>query len=284
MTLGTTLPFGLRDVKLIAYPSLAATAFGTQLIDLPNAQTFDFTETEEYVELRGDDTLVTSHGQGPTLDCSLESGGISTDAYKIINGGTVVESGVTPNQVKRYRKKVTDQRPFFTVVGQSISDSGGDIWSVVYRCRATGDLSGEFSDGAFFIPTADITGFGCLVSGLVDGNEINGTLYDFVQHETVTTITAPIIDVAAAPTVLSLSDVTGPAAGGEIVTITGTSFIGVTGITFGGTAATDYEVVDPNHIVAVAPAHAAGAVAVVVTNATGSSSASLTAANTYTYV
>jgi hypothetical protein len=284
MTLGTSLPFGLRDVKLIAYPTLAATAFGTTPVDLPNAQTFSFTETEEYVELRGDDQLVTSHGTGAQADCDLESGGISMDAYKVINGGTIIESGVTPNQVKRYRKRVTDQRPFFTVIGQSISDSGGDVHAVVYRCRATGDIAGEFADGAFFIPSAAVTGFPCLVSGNVDGAEILGSLYDFVQHETITSAIAPALDTPAAPTVLGLSDITGPAAGGEIVTITGTSFIGVTTVTFGVTAATDYEVVNPTTIVAVAPAHAAGAVAVIVTNATGSSSGTPGAGNTYTYV
>lgn len=283
MALGTALPFGLRDVKLIQYPSLAATAFGSTLVDLPNSQTFSFNETEEYVELRGDDQLVTSHGQGASLDCDLESGGISVDAYKTINGGTVIESGVTPNQVKRYRKKVTDQRPFFTVIGQSISDSGGDFWTVVYRARATGDISGEFADGAFFIPSSAVTGFPCLVSGLVDGNEILGTLYDFIQHETITSISAPVIDVPAAPTVLGLSDTSGPAAGGEIVTISGTNFIGVIDVEFDNVNATDYEVVNSTTIVAITPAHAAGATVVTVTNATGESSATPAAGNTYTY-
>lgn len=284
MALGTALPFGLRDVKLIAYPSLAATAFGSTLVDLPNAQTFSFTETEEYVELRGDDKLVTSHGQGAQLDCDLESGGISIEAYKTINGGTIIESGVTPNQVKRYRKKVTDQRPFFTVIGQSISDSGGDLHAVVYRCRATGDIAGEFADGAFFIPSSAITGFPCLVSGNVDGNEILDTLYDFVQHETITSAIAPALDTPAVPTVLGLSDNSGPAAGGEIVTISGTSFIGVIDVEFDNVNATDYEVVNSNTVVAITPAHAAGAAVVTVTNATGESSAVGTSGNTYTYV
>lgn len=283
MTLGTSLPFGLRDVKLIAYPSLAATAFGTTPVDLPNAQTFSFTETEEYVELRGDDKLVTSHGQGAQLDCDLESGGISIEAYKVINGGTIIESGVTPNQVKRYRKKVTDQRPFFTTIGQSISDSGGDLHAVVYRCRATGDIAGEFADGAFFIPSSAVTGFPCLVNGLVDGNEILDTLYDFVQHETIASAIAPALDTPAAPTVLSLSDTSGPAAGGEIITITGTGFIGVIDVEFDSVNATDYEVVNANTIVAVAPAHAAGAAVVSVTNATGESTMTPNAGNTYTY-
>lgn len=284
MSLGTALPYGLRDVKLIAYPSLAATTFGTVLVDLPNGQTFSFAETEEYTELRGDDQLVTSHGQGAQLDCDLESGGISLPAYKVINGGQIIETGVTPNQVQRYRKLVTDQRPFFMVVGQAISDSGGDFHTIVYRCRATGDLAGEFTDGAFFIPAVAVTGFPCLVAGDVDGEEVLGALYDFVQHETITAIIAPALDVAAAPTVTSLSDVTGPAAGGEIVTIYGTGFIGVTDVEFDSVNATDYEVVDSHTIVAVAPAHAAGAAVVSVTNATGESTMTPSAGNTYTYV
>jgi hypothetical protein len=284
MTLPIALPYGLRDVKIIPYADLTADTFGVELIDLPNAQTFEFTETEEYTDLRGDDQLVTSHGQGPQMDCSLESGGISMEAYRAINGGSIIETGVTPNQVKRYRKAVTDQRPFFAVVGQAISDSGGDVHTIVYRCRATGDLAGTFTDGEFLIPTADITGFGCNVDGDLDGEPILGALYDFVQHESITAIGAPALDTPSVPLLFSLSDITGPAAGGEVVIINGSGFTGVTDVEFDNVNATDYEVVDSHTIVAITPAHAAGAIAVTVTNGTGESSAVLTAANTYTYV
>jgi hypothetical protein len=281
MSLGTALPFGLRDVRLVPYPDLTATEFGTTLIDLPNAQTFSFTETEDYTELRGDDQLVTSHGQGAQLDCDLESGGISLEAYRTINGGQIIETGVTPNQVKRYRKLVSDQRPFFTVIGKAISDSGGDLHAVVYRARATGDIAGEFTDGDFFIPSASITGFPCLASGDLDGEEINGALYDFVQHETISNIIAPVLDVVAISTVDALSDNAGLAAGGEIVTLYGTHYVGVTSVKFGATNALDYEVVDPHTIVAVAPAHAAGAVNVTVVTAAGTSATGTQ--NQYTY-
>lgn len=188
------LPYGLRDVKLIEYTTLAATAFGTTLVDLPNARTFGFSETEEYTDLRGDDRLVASHGQGPQLDCTLEAGGISMAAYEVLNGGQVVTSGVTPNLTKRYRKLVTDQRPYFAVIGKAISDSGGDLHAIVYRARVTGDLGGEFTDGEFFIPEADITGFACLVTGLVGTVQVLDALYDFVQHEEIEDIIAPVID------------------------------------------------------------------------------------------
>lgn len=87
----------------------------------------------------------------------------------------------------------------------------------------------------------------------------------------------------AVPTVLSVSPSTGSTAGGELVTITGQYFTGVTGATgvkFGSTNATNYTVVSDSKIVATAPAGTAGAVNVVVTNSVG---ASTTGTGAYTY-
>lgn len=61
----------------------------------------------------------------------------------------------------------------------------------------------------------------------------------------------------------------GLAAGGLAVTIKGTNFAGVTGVTFGGTAATSVVVVSETTITCVTPAHAAGAVSVVVADDSG---------------
>lgn len=61
-------------------------------------------------------------------------------------------------------------------------------------------------------------------------------------------------------------------AGGTLVTIKGQSFTGATAVTFAGTAATSFNVIDAATISAVAPAHTAGsALAVVVTTPAGSS-------------
>lgn len=194
MALGTALPYGLRDVKIVKYATLAATAFGTTMVDLPNAQTLTFSETEEYTELRGDDKVVTSHGQGASGEWELESGGISIPAYAALNGGTVVETGTTPAQVQRYRKRTTDARPFVTLMGKAISDAGGDFHGIIYLARATGDIKGELKDGEFMIPGASGTMLPCRVAGEVDGEEILDTLYDFVQNETEAALAAPVID------------------------------------------------------------------------------------------
>lgn len=181
MPLGTALPYGLRDVKLTPYTDAGTTTLGTA-VDLPYARTFSFSEAEEFTELRGDDKVVTTRGQGPSVEWDLESGGLSLDALKIMAGGTVAETGVTPNIKKTFTKKVTDARPFFKVEGQVISDSGGDVHCVLDRCRVTGNIEGEFSDGSFFLTSGSGVALPSLVTGRVD------TIYEFVQNETVAPI------------------------------------------------------------------------------------------------
>jgi hypothetical protein len=184
------LPYGLRDLKVTPYTDLTRTVLVGASIDLPNAQTFTFTETEDYEDLRGDDQLQTSHGKGPVLNWDLESGGLSFEAYAAIAGGTVQTTGVTPNQIKTYSKDAVGTgavRPFFQMEGQAFSDSGGDVHTKVYACRATGDIKGEFKDGAFMIPTSSGKSFG---SKLLSGPP-TGRLYDFIQNEAAAGVAIP---------------------------------------------------------------------------------------------
>lgn len=176
------LPFGLRDVKLTGFTTQAATAYEVVTVDLPVARTFSFSDSEEFEELQGDDTTVASRGAGPTLEWELESGGLPFTAFKMMSGGTVEESGVTPAQKKVYSKKTTDSRPYFKVEGQAISDSGGDVHGVVYKAKADGSLEGEFSNGAFFLLSASGKGYGSTVAADLE------KLYDFVQNETAVAI------------------------------------------------------------------------------------------------
>lgn len=170
--LPTALPYGLRDVKLKAEGT-------TTQVDLPNSRTFSFSEAENFTELRGDDTVVAIRGTGPSVNWDLEAGGISLEAYAILVGGTVTESGVTPNIKKTYKKLVTQSRPYFRVEGQAISDSGGDFHVVLYRCKAEGDIEGELTDGEFWLTS----GSGRAVKDLA-----SDVLYDFIQNETATAI------------------------------------------------------------------------------------------------
>ena len=76
----------------------------------------------------------------------------------------------------------------------------------------------------------------------------------------------------AAPTVSGVSPTSGPAAGGTLVTITGTGFTGTMGVDFGTTPATDVTVVSDGVITAISPA-GTGTVNVTVTTTGGTSAA-----------
>lgn len=78
---------------------------------------------------------------------------------------------------------------------------------------------------------------------------------------------------AGVPTITSVTGNPNPAAAGQLVTIKGTRFTGTVSVTFDGTPATDFTVVDSETIVATMPAGAAGPVDVVVTNGVGASAA-----------
>jgi Domain of unknown function (DUF1929)/IPT/TIG domain len=80
-----------------------------------------------------------------------------------------------------------------------------------------------------------------------------------------------VAGTAPPPTVTSLNPNTGPTAGGNGLTITGTGFQAGATVSLGGTAATGVTVASSTSIVATAPAHAAGAVDVVITNPDGQS-------------
>jgi hypothetical protein len=81
-----------------------------------------------------------------------------------------------------------------------------------------------------------------------------------------------------APVITTLTPDEGAAAGGTLVAIVGTGFRQVTAVTFDGTDATSFFVISPTLIHAYAPAHAAGAIDVIVTNSVDDS-----AGSEYTY-
>ncbi|MEO5974866.1 MAG: IPT/TIG domain-containing protein [Ilumatobacteraceae bacterium] len=77
-----------------------------------------------------------------------------------------------------------------------------------------------------------------------------------------------------APTITGISPATGTTGGGTTVTITGTNLTGTSGVTFGGTAGTPIVNSSATSITVVTPAHAAGAVDVVLTTPIGGSATS----------
>lgn len=173
------LPYGIRDIKVT--PINSDGSYGTS-VDLPVSQTLTFSEAEEYEELRGDDKLKAVHGKGPTVEFSLEAGGISLDAWQAMSGGTLVSAGVTPSQTKALTKKINQSRPYFKIEGQAINDVDGDTHVVIYKAKITSAIEGEFADGTFFISK-------CSGQGLGDNSD---NLYTITWNETSSSIGAGV--------------------------------------------------------------------------------------------
>lgn len=175
------LPFGARDLKITPYADALGTVLGTVSYDLPNLQTLSWSESEDFEELRGDDRLVATHGNGATVDWSIDAGGMSLIIWSILSGGSIISKGLTPNRQEIMRKKGTDVRPYFRIDGQAISDSGGDVVVRLYRCKCNDTIDGEFSDGSFY--TTSVSGVGLPL--LDEGNDL---LYDLIRNEQKSTL------------------------------------------------------------------------------------------------
>ncbi|MCZ2108968.1 MAG: IPT/TIG domain-containing protein [Dehalococcoidia bacterium] len=83
------------------------------------------------------------------------------------------------------------------------------------------------------------------------------------------------------PVVTAVTPTSGPTTGGTYVTVSGMGFSSAIGVTFGGIAATNMQVLSDTSITAQSPANPAGVVDVIVTNANGSSTANT--ADQFTY-
>lgn len=169
--------YGCRDLKLTEYIDASGMVLSGTSVDLPYIHHLNFTEAEEFAELRGDDKLLTTRGKGSQVNWDLESGGINIAAWAIITGGSVYERGLAPNRVIELRKRSTQSRPYFRIDGKIISDSGGDVLVRIYRCRANGDITANFNDGDFQV--SSIAG-----RGLPLMDDTNDLLYSIFRRET----------------------------------------------------------------------------------------------------
>ena len=170
-------PYGIRQIMLTPYVDAQGTQLANTSYPLPVAMTLGFSETEQFDELRGDDTLVAVYGRGAQVDWSLEAGGLPITPWSIITGGMIIEEGVTPNRRTRLRKSADDKRPYFRIDGRSVSDSGGSVSARIFRCKANGRIQSDMRNGAF--QTSNIDGV-----GLPLFNDANRWLYEFVSFET----------------------------------------------------------------------------------------------------
>jgi hypothetical protein len=176
---------------------------------------------------------------------------------------------------------VSNPAPMLTGISPSSGTAAGGtavtITGTGFQAGTTVSLGGTPATGVTVVSstliTATTAAHGAAVVDVVVTNSDTqaGTL---TQGFTYTTTSNP------APTVTSISPNSGTINGGTAVSITGTGFQTGTTVSLGGTPATGVTVASSTSITATTPAHAAGAIDVVVSNAEQQSAA---LANGYTY-
>lgn len=221
------------------------------------------------------------------FDLEINTGTYDTPVWTGISGIT----GITPNQTTQ-RTDDTDfdtdgweagsvvQRGRSLQVALNYKENGdGDLDAGYEALIALGDAFGPDGKGDFRYISPNGVGnrFRATVEVQWPGGDKTANA---ATSATLTMDGAPIPLPLPVPDVVGVVPATGPAAGGTALTIIGTGFYGTPAVEIGGNAATGVVRVNPTQIRCVAPAHAAGAVAVKVTTPGGND----TASGAYTYV
>jgi hypothetical protein len=238
---------------------------------------------------------VTASDSSSTATLSFSAGstlptGLSINASSGVISGTPTRSGVYPVTIT-----VTDSAGFtgttsfsWTAVGAVVSavkpltgPGAGGTKVTITGTHFLGATSVKFGSVAATSFTVNPKGTKIVA---VDPTEAAGTV-----NIIVTTSAGPSIATAAdhftyiGPTITRISPASGTESGGTRVTITGTGLSGATSVRFGTVPAASYTVnVKGTTLKAVAPAHAAGPVNIVVTTPGGTSATG--SADTYTFI
>lgn len=173
--------YGVRDCKII--PITADTEDGVtygEIIDIPGIQSIEFNPTFVEDELLGDDDVLDVYSKISNWEFSIKYAKLSFNALAAFTGGSVNDSGSTPNQLKTFSQEKTDKPGYFKLIGKSAYSTdnySGDLHVVFYKCKIT-DL-GNTLQSAY----GEFTGAGKAISRVYDGK-----IFDLLCHETAVDI------------------------------------------------------------------------------------------------
>ncbi len=203
-------------------------------------------------------------------------------AVYVVVTNTDTKSGTLTNGYSYTAPPASNPAPTVTsITPNSGTTNGGTAVSIAgtgFLTGATVSLGGSAATGVTLMSSTSITATApAHTAGAVDVVVTNTDTKSGTLTSGYTYTPAP----NPAPTVTSIAPTSGVTTGGTAVTITGAGFLSGATVTLGGTSATGVTVVNSTTITAATPAHAAGAVSVVVTN-TDAKSGTLTNGYTYT--
>lgn len=215
-----------------------------------NSFTTDGTSTETYIDM---------FAVGGVYDDDWITG---VSSHITTNG-----SGIVSLASSAISTTEDDQYAYAFAALSSTAGGSGISWSGSYTLLVGGSssVSGGYAERSIASSSTSAATTATWTTGL--------------RYAVVSVVTLRVTNPVSGPNPTSIAPTTGVLAGGTATTITGTGFTGTTGVTFGGSAGTSLTVVNDTTITVTSPAHAAGAVNVVVTAPSGSGT--LTSGFTY---
>ncbi len=171
---------GLDDCKVGAWASTGT--YGT-LVDVPSVQLMDTTMKVVNAQLEGDDQITANSSKIVGATCKIRFGSLSLAALVVMLGVSKVNSGTTPNAQDAITLVGGTQLPNFGLCGRAkASQGGGDLHVFLPKCQIMEDVNlGSLEYGKFTI--TELTVYAV--------NDETYDLLNFVEHETVTSITMP---------------------------------------------------------------------------------------------
>jgi uncharacterized delta-60 repeat protein len=229
-----------------------------------------------------------------TIDGGTLRGAGTVGAIQLNSGGGINPAGLsTAGTLNTGNIAIQDGQLRFNIGGTGSYDqinttgtinltAGGSGARLVFN--AINGYTAQLGD-SFTLISNDLTdAISGYFAGLYEGkkvlNFLGSSLAGEISYTGGTGNDVVVTVILQGPIVTSTTPASGSTAGGTSVTITGTGFTGASGVTFGGVAAANFNVVNDTTITATTAAGRAGAASVVVITAEGGN-----AANTlYTFV
>lgn len=160
-------PFGLREMRVVVSTTNKA---------LSPSQTCQLTEVLAQAELHGDDAVAAVHAYPIKVEGKISVGGMPLAAYALITGRTIGTAGATPTRTSTLPIAKGDTYPYFTLYGRAVTEDGGDVWVVLYKCKLMEGMGGQFEYGNFRNSDLSFTA--------VPDSDNSDKIWDIVSHET----------------------------------------------------------------------------------------------------
>ena len=145
-----TKAFELADAKV--FLQSADTAGGSPTygspVDIPGVLSLGIAPHFITKELRGDSVIIDLYSKADYIDVKLTNAKIPLNILDMLMGGTVANTGTTPNEIQTYDLSTADEAGYVKIEGQAVYADVGDVHVVFYKGKLQAGAEWEMADNS----------------------------------------------------------------------------------------------------------------------------------------